>query len=238
MVGISKYCVALSLLLATSTTHANAEGGWSGFYVGLETGIASNVVDFTAPDPDDGGGDGGDEAFARISGGKFVMRGHAGPGADYHETASSAGVLAGAFIGYDQQYGDFVFGGLADIDYVGTNDLVFGGKGGPNYDLNWVATARVRAGFAPSEKLLIFGTGGVAIAGVSGSLSPLSEPRLIGSTQTGYVVGLGAEYRFKENWSIKGEFLHYDFGKVTSIEVPSSFEPRLDALKIGIAYRF
>ncbi len=188
---------------------ASAQEGWSGFYVGLETGIARNIVKVSDP----------------ISG-------------IFDETNGSTGVVAGAFAGYDQQIGDFVIGGVADIDYVGTHDIVFQGKANTNYDMNWVASARVRAGFAPNSKVLLYGTGGVAFAGVSGNLGSFIGPNPIKSTETGYVLGLGAEYRFQDNWSVKGEYLHYDFGKIETAGSSANFRPRLDAFKIGLAYRF
>ncbi len=199
---------AFALSLAATTVSAKAQGGWSGFYVGLETGVARNIVNLTAS---------------------------SGP---VDEDQSDTGFVAGAFAGYDHQIGDFVIGGVADIDYVGTGDLVFQGKADTSYDMNWVATARVRAGWAPNDQLLLFGTGGVAFAGVNGSLGSFGGPIAISSTETGYVLGLGAEYRFKTNWSVKGEYLHHNFGTISADGTDAVFKPRLDVFKIGLAYRF
>lgn len=205
----SALLAAFALSLAATTVSANAQGGWSGFYVGLETGVARNIVNLTA------------------SG--------LGP---VDEDQSDTGLIAGAFAGYDHQIGDFVIGGVADIDYVGTGDLVFDGKADTSYDMNWVATARVRAGWAPNDQLLLFGTGGVAFAGVNGSLGSLVGSVPISSTETGYVLGLGAEYRFNGNWSVKGEYLYHNFGTVSAEGTDAVFKPRLDVFKIGLAYRF
>lgn len=126
-------------------------------------------------------------------------------------------------------------GALADIDYVGTDDLFFGGKTTANYDMDWVATARVRAGFTPHESLLLYGTGGVALAGAATMFN--SAP--VSSTQVGYVVGAGAEYRINSNWSVKGEFLHHNFGNVISSTTRThALKPVLNTGKIGITYRF
>lgn len=208
---MKKSAFIAACVVSLSASSAFAGDGWSGFYVGLETGVARNVVTVTDDFP---------------------------PLGAYDETGASTGVLAGVFAGYDQQFGDFVIGGVADMDYVGTHDIVFQGKSDTNYDMNWAATARVRAGFAPSDKVLLFGTGGIAFAGVSGNLGGASGPNPIKSTETGYVIGLGAEYRFDNNWSVKGEYLHYDFGKIEAVGSTANFKPRLDAFKIGVAYRF
>ncbi len=203
--AITAVATATALLSACSFASADSLG-WSGFYVGLETGVAQNVTTLTGTFP--------------------------GP---FTEKQSDTGALFGSFAGYDHQVSNWVFGGLVDADYVGTNDLVFGGKVGTHYDLDWVATARVRAGFLPSEKLLLYGTGGVALAGAQSTFMfiPLDSPRV------GYVVGAGAEYRVNANWSLKGEFLHYDFGDAAPAgNGIYTLRPTLNSGKIGITYRF
>lgn len=205
--GITAAIAASAMLSAVSL--AEAGDGWSGYYVGLETGITYNVVSLT------------DSAFLGSV-----------------ENLSNSGLVAGAFAGFDRQIGDFVIGGVADIDYVGAPDLVFTGKTDTNYDLNWVATARVRAAWAVNDKVLLFGTGGLALAGASGQINGLGGPTAISGTHLGYVVGAGAEYRFRDNWSLKGEFLHHDFGTVTAPGATSVFRPRLETFKVGLTYRF
>lgn len=202
--GITAAIAATALVSAVSL--AEAGEGWSGYYVGLETGVAVNVVTLSGDIPS-----------------PFVER------------QSDTGALAGIFAGADGQFGKWVFGGLVDFDYVGTDPLVFSGKIGSGYDMNWVATARVRAGFAPNDKLLLFGTGGIALAGADAVFPPL----VLDSRQLGYVVGAGAEYRFAQNWSLKGEFLHHNFGNRLR-EIPSgySMSPVLNSFKVGLAYRF
>jgi outer membrane immunogenic protein len=55
----------------------------------------------------------------------------------------------------------------------------------------------------------------------------------------GYVVGAGAEYRVNANWSLKGEFLHYDFGDAAPAgNGIYTLRPTLNSGKIGITYRF
>lgn len=203
------FLAAMGAVLLSTAVPASAEGGWSGFYVGLEVGGGNNVVSLH------------DETFV-----------------PFDEKQSDSGVVAGVFAGYDHQIGDFVIGGVADIDYVGTSDIVFEGKANTNYDMNWVATARVRAGWAPNDQLLLYGTGGFAIAGQDGNLGSFGGPQPIGSTEVGYVVGAGAEYRFATNWSVKGEYLHHNFGAIDVEGTGATFKPKLDVFKVGLAYRF
>ncbi len=198
----SAFLAAIGAALLSSTIPALAEGGWSGFYVGLEAGGGNNTVNLQ------------DNVFFPVD-----------------EDQSDSGIVAGVFAGYDHQIGDFVIGGVADIDYVGTSDIVFEGKGNTNYDMNWVATARVRAGWAPSDQLLFYGTGGFAVAGQDGNVGTFAGPLPIKSTQWGYVIGAGAEYRFASNWSVKGEYLHHDFGTVEVDGSSAIFTPKLDVFR-------
>lgn len=192
--------------LGSAASIAHAEQTWSGYYAGLETGMVYNVVTLTGDFP-----------------------------APFVEPQSDTGLTFGAFAGFDRQVGNWVFGGLADVDYVGTDDLVFGGKVDTSYDMDLVATARVRAGFAANEKLLIFGTGGLAVAVANARFGGTQ----LASTQLGYVVGAGAEYRMKGNWSVKGEFLHHNFGdRIAPDPNNYTFKPVLNSFKVGLAYRF
>jgi outer membrane immunogenic protein len=34
----------------------------------------------------------------------------------------------------------------------------------------------------------------------------------VSETRTGWVAGVGAEFMLNQNWSLKAEYLHYDFG--------------------------
>jgi outer membrane immunogenic protein len=92
----------------------------------------------------------------------------------------------------------------------------------------WFATARARAGFTPTERLLIYGTAGIAWANFQSNtavtfatlppgfffLQPFSGATHIGSASTnqmGWVVGGGLEWALTNNWSVKAEYLYLRF---------------------------
>jgi outer membrane immunogenic protein len=93
----------------------------------------------------------------------------------------------------------------------------------------WFATARVRAGFAPWERVLIYGTGGVAWANFTSKTAvtfatiapdvflgpqPFSGATHVGSISTnqlGWVAGGGIEWALTNNWSVKAEYLYLRF---------------------------
>src|SRR5262245_32833622 len=85
---------------------------------------------------------------------------------------------------------------------------------------NWVATLRGRVGVA-LDRLLIYGTGGVAWGGIESSNAvtcvgcPIA-PWATGTssrTHTGWAAGAGAEYMLGSAWSIRAEYLFVDLGE-------------------------
>lgn len=212
-----------SAALVAMIGHAEAQDAgynWSGFYVGAQAGYGWSRVDF--------------------SGTNIV------PAGDHQED----GFVAGVYVGHDWQAGNYVFGALADLDYIDTDTLglegTFDGKSEAyTYDVDWLATARVRAGFLPTDRLLVYGTGGLAVTQfkTSGFNSIFSTSGSNSSNvEFGGVIGAGVEFAASKNWSIKAEYLRYDFNSPPSIEVgPSSnpdFDPSFDTVKVGVSYRF
>jgi opacity protein-like surface antigen len=94
-------------------------------------------------------------------------------------------------------------------------------------NVNWLASVRGRIGYA-WDRTLLYVTGGGAWANIrlEGALvRPVPLPRIfvvgIGDTQTGWVVGGGFEYAFEDSsWTIRGEFLHYQFDGFSAESLP------------------
>jgi outer membrane immunogenic protein len=131
-----------------------------------------------------------------------------------------------------------------------------------NYKLDWFGTARGRVGFLPTERVLLYATGGLAFGHLSASapLIPLSW----GSTRAGWTVGAGVEAAIDRNWSVKLEYLYMDLGDigssgasattvtdalntptarfhtVTTTTLTSAFNTRFtdNILRVGVNYRF
>jgi outer membrane immunogenic protein len=140
---------------------------WTGFYVGLNAGAAFN-----------GNNSGSISSFGLIAPNNAIYTG--GGGSD------DASFTGGATAGYNMQFGSFVAGVEADINYL---DRQSGGNGvfpapvdvngaagftdrtdfavtrGGND--NWFGTLRGRIGFA-FDRALIYGTGGLAFGGKTG----------------------------------------------------------------------
>lgn len=186
--------------------------------------------------------------------------------------ANVNGFIGGGQAGYNWQRGTWLFGLEADIqgsDERGTGDVctVSGCPLGSsiltaNYKLDWFGTARGRVGFLPTDRVLLYATGGLAYGHLSASapLIPLSW----GSTRAGWTVGAGAEVALDPHWSVKIEYLYMDLGNigssgatatttvnqlntptidfntVTTTTLTSAFRTRFtdNILRVGVNYRF
>jgi outer membrane immunogenic protein len=199
---------------------------WSGFYVGAQAGYGWSSAEFSGTS--------------------------AVPEGDHDED----GFVGGIHAGYDWREDRWVYGFIGDVNYIDVDEIGLNGEippgNGPfsgkdesyTYDIDWVATARARIGFTPTDRLLVYGTGGAAFAHVQaterlevfgGSSSSNSN------VEVGGVLGLGAEFAVGQNWSVKAEYLHHDFGKLPTESGDNDgpgFSPSLDTVTLGVSFRF
>lgn len=249
---------------------ANAQSpaiNWTGFYAGVHAGAAwghanaatsndcSNPIFpgyFCTPTA------GGANAAAVNADGTGKMRG----------TGFNGGIQAG----YNWQASQFVFGVEGDIGLFRLRGSRQGGGAypesvtvspadsylvGSSFETDWLATYRGRLGWAV-DNWLVYVTGGGAVTRLQTSLSfsddNVGGARANGSSSTtknGWVLGGGIEWMLSQNWTVKAEYLHVDFGSVTaaaSISMPGSpgyaqgisTSTKLDAdiVRFGLNYKF
>lgn len=177
--------------------------------------------------------------------------------------ADADGIIGGAQIGYNWQLDRFVFGieadlQAADLDATGTqsfNLFPIGLDTQVSTSLDWFATTRLRAGFVPSERLLVYGTGGFAFGRTTSTASYTVRP-FVGpsfgdsvsesTTRTGWTAGGGAEYAFTDNWTFKTEYLYTDLGgqDFANFSEPNVFDAALSSdvkfhtVRVGVNYKF
>ena len=158
----------------------------------------------------------------------------------------AAGFLGGGQIGYNYQFGNWVFGVEADASGSTAN----GAKSCPNgffftchTNIHWTATVAGRLGVT-WDRTLFYAKGGAAWTEATfeatSNITGLTVAT-VDDTRTGYVVGAGFEYALTSNWSAKAEYNFMDFGsRNVTFSDGSLADIRLEAhaVKVGVNYRF
>jgi outer membrane immunogenic protein len=161
------------------------------------------------------------------------------------------GGMIGGTVGAQIQQGYVVLGVEGDLDWANikgsgiSNPSILGiGQGitlNASTNVSAVGTARLRAGVA-MDNLLLYVTGGVAfekssangtsIAGAPCGTLGVFPNCSASSLRPGLAAGLGFEYGFAHNWSVKLEYLYVEtIGSGVSTD-------HIDNVRAGINYRF
>jgi outer membrane immunogenic protein len=219
---------------------------WTGFYAGLNGGGTwgnNNSVN-TVSDPVQGFFDG-------VASGSYAANSALGATGNI-SVGDNAAFIGGGQIGYNWQFAPAWVAGIeADIQGVSHNNggSILNTSVGPfpwagaaevlttqitsSKRLDYLGTVRGRVGFLLNQTLLVYGTGGLAYAGVKASTSisqsnndcqqfpgacivtSVATTGSFSDTRSGWTIGGGVEWMFAPQWSAKGEYLYYDLGSVT-----------------------
>jgi outer membrane immunogenic protein len=208
---------------------------WTGFYIGIHGGGAWFDKDWDAP-----------LTPINIVGGcpgcPVSAGGHNG-----------SSWLVGAQAGVNYQTGMFVLGAEVDGSWTelrGSNVSTLNALLTNNSETDALATFAGRVGIAAGQALF-YAKGGAALADdrffttLTGTGLALQSTD---STRWGWMVGVGVEYAFANNWSVKAEYNHLDFGRETETLQPLAgcgcvafqydVNQTVDLVKVGLNYRF
>lgn len=227
---------AIVTALAAPAGAQPATYNWSGFYAGLNAGAAfgrskaSTSPDCSlAPGPayicDNTGGGAGNATVVAASG---------------SGTITDTGFTGGIQAGYNWQRNNIVYGLETDF---GAFNLKGSRQGsgvylttvgpqpgdaytmGSSFSADWLVTLRGRLGTVVMPNLLVYATGGLALTRLTVGNDYTDQAGLAGmgagsssssAVKAGWVLGGGLEWALSNNWSVKGEYLYVDFGKVTT----------------------
>ncbi|MCA1299904.1 outer membrane protein [Stappia indica] len=149
-------------------------------------------------------------------------------------SSSFDGFIGGLYLGYNHMFDQFMIGAEIDgslMDIGGTSSP------GNKFDMNWGATARLRAGLA-YDRFLVYATGGLSVADLETKNTVRGTKS--SNTHTGWVLGAGIEAFVTEAVSARLEYLHHDFGNKTYNLGAADFKLKgqLDVVRAGVAYHF
>lgn len=210
---------------------------WSGFYLGMNWGVAKGTTDWSKPTG---------AATLALTNPSFTRAG------------DDIGLFAGISAGYNYQTGPWVIGAEADISAanINSNAKCSGSTGFVGYGMswrcgsetNWIGSLAPRVGYAFGNSLL-FAKVGLAYANSDSKLSypwPNGQREVSKSTSRyGLALGLGYEHNLGGNWSAKAEYAYYNFGSKAfsgsdrdGAVYGASSAPSMNVFKFGLNYRF
>lgn len=201
---------------------------WTGFYIGLNAGATFNDNDHR-PRAVGAFRTDSDVADAVV----IYDREY-----DNFRNNDDAAFTGGVQMGYNWQFGSFVAGIEADINYRGNGDSdgfnILGTGRYADYGLyysgadrgNWFGTLRARMGFA-LDRTLIYATGGLAFGDTGGGGNLYAYARNApgvaltnydwrsngDDTSWGWTLGAGIEHAFSNNWTAKLEYLYVNLDR-------------------------
>jgi outer membrane immunogenic protein len=174
------------------------------------------------------------------------------------------GVIGGAQIGYNWQFGSMVTGLEADIQGSGIKGSATGPltsvSGVPflvlfrssEDKLSWFGTVRGRLGTTITPSLLLYATGGLAYGEIKHSANTFFRageqiPVSVSETKVGWTAGAGGEWMFAQGWSAKLEYLFVDLGNTSAtvadppfptVAVRHDWKNQDHIVRAGVNYHF
>jgi outer membrane immunogenic protein len=147
---------------------------------------------------------------------------HAGYGWSTANALDLDGFVGGAQIGFNVHLSrNWVIGLETDISATSISAGAV--------DQPWIWSGRARLGYA-FDRTLVYGTVGIAASRLdAGGVS---------SGFIGAVYGAGVEWAWMRNWSVRVEYLHYDFGDELFAFLAPVTTLDSDVVRLGVNYRF
>jgi outer membrane immunogenic protein len=188
---------------------------------------------------------------------------------------TSDSIIGGIQAGYNWQISQWILGVEGDWDWThrnsgfcrqtdaGSAPCSDNGRGFVTLSSNsdWIATVRGRLGYA-WDRYLIYGTGGAAFGRVETSINAsclvggcgvsaflLNTTGNFSDTKTGWAAGGGVEAMLTQNWLVRVEYLHIDFGTLNNTlnlvgtgggaqSASWSRSERYDVVRTALSYKF
>ena len=185
---------------------------WTGYYAGLQAGYGWGQSDIS-------GTEGEPFSVSPDIDGGFV-----------------GGPVAGLW-----QFDQAVIGAEAELNYSsvsGTTEAEPGNNFGT--DIKWFGSVNAKAGYA-MDRVLVYGIGGVAFAGIETSQSAgsaFSETR----TNVGWTLGAGVDYALTDKFVVGAQYRYYDFGSEhydgSADFVGRDQDTKLNTVGINLSYKF
>ena len=216
-----------ALLLAAASAvliavPAQAEDEFDGVYAGVSIGYdiqAGDGDEFITFDRGSNGSFG--ETVTTSAGANAFSPGFCGGAATSPQNANcvgdSDGVTFAGRVGYDNQMGKLVLGVVGEFGTADVRDAVSAFSTTPAFyymerEIDYTAALRLRAGFTPAEKTLLYVAGGLAYAKLDQEFETSNTANsftvIPDEDAWGYQIGAGIEQKIGKNFSLGVEYLY------------------------------
>jgi outer membrane immunogenic protein len=240
---------------AAKKLQSNSTDDWSGFYVGGFGGYTRGTANPITSTPYAPGG-----YFSSVSIPAVNIAGN--------QKFKSNKLSGGGTVGYNFQKGYFFVGGETDFGVNRVNESVttIGAypTGAGKFTItqtvksDWMLTVRPRGGIA-LKKVLLYVTGGLAVTNLkydetfTDIFDSATQSASFKKMKTGWTAGAGVEVKIAGHWSVKGDYLFTQFGRISTtsnnlkgsviVKAPlqvftHSTDLKLHNIRFGINYRF
>ncbi len=239
-----------ALPLAAPSAFAQPAGdyNWNGSYIGVNLGQGNNA-DFDL-----------DAELDVASGSTFFPAALAGGTFPTMRSFDGDGWVGGIQAGANWHTGMFVLGGEVDVQLsdISSSISIPNAPGGAtsnpdgftdlNFEVDYFATARLRAGVA-LDRFLIYATGGGAYGRVDFDRNyRVGTAEITDSTtsdQFGWTYGAGVEWGMTDFWTLRAEYSRVDLGS-DSFDTSysdgtigrASIDTQFDVIRAGVNFRF
>jgi len=215
--------------IIAATPAPTASFNWTGGYVGVQGGLLRGSTKLTGEN---------------LNNNNTMSR-----------SFSQSGGMLGIYAGYNWHDGGNIVYGIEGEVSASNADGRGAGVEPPSFgfmrdrleaEIRSSAAIRGRVGFA-QNRTLFYVAGGLAAANTkitgfsAGGGSPFSET----TTLTGWTIGLGVEHAITDQWTLRADFRHSDFGSKdydfeSANGTPHEFKHRLktNEIRLGAAMRF
>lgn len=195
---VATACVIMSIQAASA--QAPAATNWTGWYIGVEGGLANGQAAQT-------------QTISGVSLGYYNQQGS----------------LFGGTVGYNWQMTNWIVGLEGDLAWARIKgqetNCGMARTGTCPTEIRGFGTARARAGMAMLSNTMMYVTGGLVYADVHAYKE--AAPSTGGEDwRAGWTLGAGAEVMITPNWSVKAEYLYANFsGTQTTYIITASNTP-------------
>lgn len=217
---VSFFIFACSAFAESSDSAGDID--WSGYYVGVQLGYLSGQDDINDTEV-------GNSSYS-----------------DYHDHFDLFGGTGGVFGGCNFQRDKWVFGVEGDLEVTHANgdnlDWPFGDAS--RVEIRDQASLRGRIGYLLNQRILIYFTGGLALADVKTEYFDGADADRNTQISAGWALGSGVEYAVNNKWTMRLEYRYVEFSDIS--DVTKTTDPgweehnslSADVIRMGIAYKF